>query len=61
MRMNLENLSGFRVVNCLQFALIVCDPVARKKSDFPNPKVVYGVSENRGALFWGPYNKDPII
>ena len=20
-----------------------------------------GVSENRGTLFWGPYNKDPTI
>ena len=20
-----------------------------------------GVSENRGTLFWGPYNKDPSI
>ena len=20
-----------------------------------------GVSEHRGTLFWGPYNKDPII
>ena len=20
-----------------------------------------GISENRGTLFWGPYNKDPTI
>ena len=25
------------------------------------PQTNMGVSENRGTLFWGPYNKDPSI
>ena len=37
-----------------------------KPSRKPLPKTLrlasgMGVSENRGTLFWGPHNKDPII
>ena len=42
-----------------RFDLSGVTPCNPKSSNSVNPKPEMGVSENRGTLFGGPYNKDP--